>query len=86
MSDDLVFMHSDKRETGNIVTIIPEGADEPGFAVLAECFEINIENCRDIFWNFRSDKKRIHPELLGGKLKEGDDRGLISHQTTAYGF
>jgi hypothetical protein len=47
----------------NIVSIIPEGTDKPGFAVLAECLEINLKNCGDISRNFRSNKKRIHPVL-----------------------
>jgi hypothetical protein len=63
MSDNLSFMHGNKREPGDVVTIVPEGTDKPGFAVLAECFGIDIDNGGDIFRDFRSDKKRIHPVL-----------------------
>jgi hypothetical protein len=44
----------------DIVSIMTEGADEPGFTILAESLKINLINCGYIGRNFGSDKKRIH--------------------------
>jgi hypothetical protein len=63
MPDNLVFIHGNEREPGDIISIISEGADKPGFTVLAECLKIDSKNCGNISRNFRSDKKRIHPVL-----------------------
>jgi len=63
MTDNFVIVHGNKRESGNIIPVLPEGTDKPGFAVLAECLNIDIDNGGDIFRDFRSDKKRIHPVL-----------------------
>ena len=63
MPDNLVIIHGNKREIGDIVPIIPEGADKPGFAILAEGLEINVKYGGDICRYFRADKKRIHPDL-----------------------
>jgi hypothetical protein len=63
MPDNPVFMHGNEGELVDIIPIIPEGADEPRFTVLAECLEIDLKNGGDICRNFGSDKKRIHPAL-----------------------
>lgn len=63
MPDNLVIIHGNEREIGDIVSVIPEGADQPGFAILTECLEINVKYGGDIGRDFRSDKKRIHPDL-----------------------
>jgi hypothetical protein len=63
MPDNLVIKYGDKGETGDIVPVIPEGADKPGFAILAEGLEINVKYGGDICRYFRADKKRIHPDL-----------------------
>jgi len=73
MPDNFVFMHRNKRESGDIIPIIPEGANQPGFTVLAECLEIDVKYCRDISRKFRPDKKRVHPDLLATKVHEGKD-------------
>ena len=71
--DNLVVMHGNERKSADKVSIIPEGADKPGFAVLAECLEINLKNCGDIIRNFGSDKKRIHRVLWDAPVKEEED-------------
>jgi hypothetical protein len=76
MPDNLVIIHGNEREIGNIVSVIPEGADKPGFAILAECLEIYVENGGYIRREFRSDKKRIHPVLWVAQVQEGKYRGL----------
>ena len=63
MPDNLVIIHGNEREIGNIISVIPEGADQPGFAILAEGLEINVKYGGDICRYFRADKKRIHPDL-----------------------
>jgi hypothetical protein len=63
MPDDLAIIHGNEREPGDSISIVSEGTDKPGFTVLAERLKIDIKNCRNIFRDFRSDKKRIHPDL-----------------------
>ena len=38
--DNLVVMHGNERKSADKVSIIPEGADKPGFAVLANAWRL----------------------------------------------
>lgn len=48
MPDNLVIKYGNEGEIGDIVSVIPEGADKPGFAILAEGLKINVKYGGDI--------------------------------------
>ena len=60
MPDDPVIMNRNKGKIRSEISIITQGINEPGFAILREGIIVHGENIRYIERCFRADKKRSH--------------------------
>jgi hypothetical protein len=72
MPDDPLPMHCYKGEFRVDITIAAQGIHKPCLTILPERLEMYFKNSGNILREFRPDKIRIHPVLLGGCVdKEG---------------